>query len=411
MKVNNVADLIGDTPLVKIDYSTHGLDNINLYAKMELLNPFGSVKDRIGKTMYWDAKKDIDQDTVIESSSGNTAKALCSLTQDTHDFETVTNRIKLDYIKDLLEVIGADITEVPGSNECPDPTNPENPNEIIKDMVREHPNEYYHTDQYFTDKNPAAHEQTGDEILDDLKTVDIIAGDLGTSGTTRGIGRRVREQTSPSPEIHGVITEAQGYVPGGRNRNELFETGLFDKDFYDAIHEGSTQGAIDGMLDLIRKEGILCGPTTGLVYSAITSYLKGCDNELDVVFIACDRMEPYVEYLKKNRPSIFTDKNTNKSLPEAQHMQPESIPNEAICVDTRVPYAYRRKPFPQSINIPLKQLESMLQQSPPFTDEQPIVLVCPEGQKTTWATRKLRWYGIEAYNLDGGMNSYIDAQG
>ena len=405
MKADHTADLIGDTPLVKVSDSTHGLDDVTLWAKMELLNPYGSVKDRIGKTMYWDKRHSVEADTVIESSSGNTAKALTALTEGRHDFKTVTNRIKLDYVHDILTVLGAEITEVPGSNECPDPTNPENPNEIIRDMVRREPNEYYHTDQYFTDKNPEAHRQTGEEILDDLPGVDIIAGDLGTSGTTRGIGEHVRDQRDDPAEIHGVITDAAGYVPGGRNKNELFETGLFDKAFYDDIHKATTQEAIDGMLDLIRHEGILCGPTTGLVYAAITDHLARRETrDVDVAFIACDRMEPYIGYLQENRPSLFATTSQDESLPKPARIGYDDIEPDMLQVDTRVQYAYRRNPYPNSINIPLKTLESLLEQGTPFSKDETVVLLCPEGVKTVHATRKLRSYGVEAYSLEEGMN-------
>ena len=407
MKANNTAELVGDTPLVKIDGSTHGLDGVRLWAKMELLNPYGSVKDRIGKTMYWDQRHGIDADTVIESSSGNTAKALTALTEDKHGFKTVTNRIKLDTVRDILTVLGADIDEVPGSNECPDPTNPDNPNEIIRDMVRANPETYYHTNQYFTDDNPSAHEGTGEEILRELPGVDVIVGDLGTAGTTKGIGRHIRQEQDNPASIHGVFTDAAGYVPGGRNRNELFETGLFDKDFYDEIHEASTQDAIDGMLDLIRKEGILCGPTTGLVYAAITDYLSDQETDgVDVVFIACDRMEPYIGYLKDNRPSLFTASKQEESLPEPAYITYGDIKPSMVQVDTRVQFAYQRNPYPNSINIPLKTLESLLEQGPPFSQDETVVLLCPEGVKTRFATQKLRSYDVEAYSVENGMNPY-----
>ena len=88
MKYESIAETVGNTPLVKISKETHRLDNVELYAKMEMMNPFGSVKDRIGKKMYWDNKEHISQNTIIESSSGNTAKALAALTGTKHKFKT-----------------------------------------------------------------------------------------------------------------------------------------------------------------------------------------------------------------------------------------------------------------------------------------------------------------------------------
>jgi cysteine synthase len=97
MIVKNITDLIGNTPLLEIDNSIHGLKNINLYAKLELFNPFGSVKD---KTAWAMLREHIDEiknsgQTVIESSSGNTAKAIqmiCGINE--IPFKIVTNRVR-----------------------------------------------------------------------------------------------------------------------------------------------------------------------------------------------------------------------------------------------------------------------------------------------------------------------------
>lgn len=405
MIYSSINETVGNTPLLKIKQKTHGIKNATIYAKMELMNPFGSVKDRIAKNIYGDKKEEIaKKKTVIESSSGNTAKALASLTQRRHKFKTITNRIKIEYVKKLLQVLDTEIVELPGTNECPDPTNPQNPLAVIEKEVGQSPDKYFHTNQYFNEENPKAHRETGREILEDLPEVTDFFADIGTSGTTRGIGNYLREHTKKSPNIHGVLTEAGSYVPGGRDMNELFETGFFQEEFYDELHTGTTDEAIDGMLDLIRGEGILCGPTTGLVFNCLKKALQDTEEEKTVVFVACDRMEPYIEYLEKNRPSIFNQtKEEEQDLPDPKQIDEEDIPRDALLIDTRVPYAYRRNGYPNSINIPLQKLEELLRQTTPVQKDQVVVLICAKGEKTKNLTSKLLQEGVEAYNLKGGI--------
>src|SRR5579871_3079436 len=114
MIVKHVTDLIGNTPMLEIDPSVHGLKNINLYAKLELLNPFGSVKDKTAWNMLRHDLEEIKAkgQTVIEASSGNTAKAIqviCSM----HGipFKIVTNRVRVREVKQVLQLLGTDIEE------------------------------------------------------------------------------------------------------------------------------------------------------------------------------------------------------------------------------------------------------------------------------------------------------------
>ena len=208
MLINKITDLIGQTPLLRLEPSLHGLKNIDLYAKLELLNPFGSVKD---KSAWMVLKDDIEKialngQTVIESSSGNMAKAmqlLCGM----HgvQFRTITNRIKVPEAKQILQVLGARVDELPGQSECPDPTDPNDPIAVIQQIVNAEPKKYFHTSQYTNEKNIEAHySMTGKEIQDDLKKVDFFIGGLGTTGSTRGAGTYLKEH-NPTLKNIGVI--------------------------------------------------------------------------------------------------------------------------------------------------------------------------------------------------------------
>jgi len=154
MAYESVEELIGNTPLVKIDQDIHGLENIELYAKLEYYNPFGSLKDRVAYNMVKPELEEIKKEdkTVLEASSGNTAKAMSTISS-MHglEFKTITNRIKYPAVRKILKTLGTDIEELPGLSDCPDPNDPDNFHSQAQDIAEKNPEEYFHPDQYFND--------------------------------------------------------------------------------------------------------------------------------------------------------------------------------------------------------------------------------------------------------------------
>ncbi|MET9972021.1 pyridoxal-phosphate dependent enzyme, partial [Streptomyces sp. NPDC006356] len=156
MRYDSITEAIGNTPLVRIDPAVHGLRNIDLYAKLELLNPFGSVKDRAAWNMARPhlATAAEEGGQVVELSSGNTAKALAVLAgMHGLTFKSVTNRMRIPEIKDLLLLLGAQIEELPGQSECLDPTATDDPLTLFHRALSEPDSSYLHTDQYFNPRN------------------------------------------------------------------------------------------------------------------------------------------------------------------------------------------------------------------------------------------------------------------
>ncbi|MFD7100689.1 pyridoxal-phosphate dependent enzyme, partial [Streptomyces xanthophaeus] len=151
MRYENITDAIGNTPLVRIDPAVHGLRHIDLYAKLEMLNPFGSLKDRAAWNMVRGRLPGAGErgETVVELSSGNTAKAL-ALIAGMHGlpFKSVTNRMRVPEIKDLLLLLGAEIEELPGRSECLDPTDTEDPLTLFHQQLGRTGGAHLHTDQY-----------------------------------------------------------------------------------------------------------------------------------------------------------------------------------------------------------------------------------------------------------------------
>lgn len=423
MLANCITELIGRTPLLKLDPSLHGLKNVDVFAKLELLNPFGSVKDKSAWTVLKDDIQQIASDgkSVIESSSGNMAKAmqiLCSM----YDvpFKIVTNRIKVPEVKQILQVLGAEVDELPGLSECPDPSDPNDPITFIEQMMSAAPGKYFHTSQYTNPKNIEAHYGlTGREILDDLSQVDFFIGGLGTTGSTRGAGTYLKEQNAKLKNI-GVIASKGQLLPGIRNVDEMYEVGLFRRDFYDEIVEVSTEEAIDAMLLLIRKAGVLAGPTGGGSLAAALKYLRAIDSSLqerhNAVFIVCDRVEWYLSYLQKHRPALFGMSRKADGISSVSREQIETAPQvsvdeaaqlisnkETLVVDLRGALAFKTARIAGSINIPPDALEDLCEQGTPFSPGRTIVLVCPVGDQSKRFAAYLTAKGITCFSLKGGM--------
>ena len=426
MLYKSVTELIGNTPLIEISKEITKLKNINVYAKCELYNPFGSLKDRAGYAMLKDEIQKLKENkmTVIESSSGNTAKALqiiCSMNG--IPFKTVTNRIKIPETKEILKVAGAEIEELPGLSECPDPTDPNDPVAYIERIVSENPNKYYHTNQYTNLKNPKAHyEHTGKEIYDDLGKVDYFFGTLGTTGSSRGTIEYLLEKNKNLKKI-GIIAEKGDTIPGIRNKDEMYEVGIFNKSLYDEIVSVNSDEAVEEMLVLNRKCGILGGPTSGAAFKGTLKYLREIDDKLkepaNAVFIACDRMEWYMSYIKKRRPEIFDSeikRETIRTLTEEDMKYAKTIninnaeewieKNNPIIIDLRGNLAYKNGHIENAINITDIFFEDLVDNGTPFSKENSVLLVCSIGDKSKKFSSLLNKKGMNVYSLENGMTAW-----
>jgi pyridoxal-5'-phosphate-dependent protein, beta subunit len=422
----SVTELIGNTPLIEISKEITKLKNINVYAKCELYNPFGSLKDRAGYAMLKDEIQKLKENnmTVIESSSGNTAKAIqiiCSING--IPFKTVTNRIKIPETKEILKVAGAEIEELPGLSECPDPTDPNDPVAYIERIVSENSNKYYHTNQYTNLKNPKVHyEHTGKEIYDDLGKVDYFFGTLGTTGSSRGTIEYLLEKNKNLKKI-GIIAEKGDTIPGIRNKDEMYEVGIFNKSLYDEIVLVNSDEAIEEMLVLNRKCGILGGPTSGAAFKGTLKYLREIDDKLEepanAVFIACDRMEWYMSYIKKRRPEIFDSeikRETIRTLTEEDMKYAKTIDvnnveewiekNNPIIIDLRGNLAYKNGHIANAINITDIFFEDLVDNGTPFSKENSVLLVCSIGDKSKKFSSLLNKKGMNVYSLENGMTAW-----
>ena len=427
MLYKNVTELIGNTPTIEISRQITGLKHVDLYVKCELYNPFGSLKDRAAYSMLKDKIADIKQSgaTVIESSSGNTAKALQILcAMNGIAFKTVTNRIKVPETKNILKVCGAQIEELPGLSECPDPTDPNDPVAYIERTVAESDGKYYHTNQYTNLKNPQIHyETTGPEIERDVGKVDYFFSTLGTTGSSRGIIEYLKEK-NPALRKIGIIADKGDNIPGIRNKDEMYEVGIFEKSLYDGIVTVNSMQAIEQMLILNRKLGILGGPTSGACFYGAMDYLKKLDEtltqDIKAVFVACDRMEWYMSYIEKRRPDLFNAdvaveniRNMSESDVEAfaKTVDAENVgdfmeQNAPVVIDMRGNLAYKNGHIKNAVNITDVFFDDIVENGTPFSAESTVLLVCATGDKSKKYSALLNKKGLNVYSLDGGMVEY-----
>lgn len=430
MRYDHITELIGNTPLLRLDPAVHGLRNVELYAKLESCNPFGSVKDRVAWGMIRDELDGIvaKGQSFIEASSGNTAKALRILGA-IHGvgLRAVTNRIKVAEVRELLQLFETEIVELPGLSECPDPTTPNDVYSVIEATMAQQPGAYFHPSQYTNEKNIEAHHHgTGREIHEDLAAdginrVDYLIGGLGTTGSTRGTATYLRKH-NPELRTVAVVSDRTDFIPGIRSESEMWDVGLFQADFYDDIVTVEAGNAVDATLRLATGYGILAGPTSGASYAAALETLAASDitdGPIVAVFIVCDRLEPYLSYIKKRRPDLF-DRPDRRPRPTAteQAATPTLSPGELAeldragkptIVDTRGAMAYRIGHVPGALNIRDDQLDDMFAQGIPFPRSRPVVFVCPVGELSLRFATRAKQAGYDASSLAGGIVAWRDA--
>lgn len=432
MIVEHMTDLIGNTPILKIPEHVHGLENVTLYAKLEMLNPFGSVKDRIAWALLKDRLNELkdEQKTVLENSSGNTAKALQAIASSYGiPFKLMTSLAKVKEPLDILRVMGAEVEELSqASTDCFDPNDPNDPQYQIERFVKNSNGKAYFTSQFTNMANVDVHrETTGPEILADVPDVNVFVGGLGTTGSSRGIVEALKK-SRPSLKCLGVCASEYDYIPGIRSAEQMWEVGLFERDIYDDIIDMHASDAVAAMIELNRGCALLCGPSAGAQYAAIKGHFSRNipDRPISVVFLACDRMEWYLSYIRKYAPQVFEDNSVTRATDYAnyypfdikanqievpvEHLTTWISESDPLIIDTRNTTSFRISHIDGAMNIPEKEFEGLLEKTQPFSPNKPVLLICAVGKKTFKSAAYLSQKGIRAYTLRGGHVAWQNYQ-
>ncbi len=291
----SMQELIGNTPLVRL--SQLGFpEQLNVYAKLELYNPAGSVKDRIGRSMIADAESRgilKPGSTIIEATAGNTGLgiAFAALNRGYRLIFVVPQKFSQEK-QTLMKALGAEIIHTSteegmlGAARKAEELRAEIPNSVS-------------LEQFKNQSNPRAHyETTGPEIYRDLDgKIDYVVAGAGSGGTYTGVLRYLKEQ---NPAIKGILADPIGSTIGGGEHSDYEIEGIgndfiadtMDMSLVDQVIKVSDAEAFEQVRIAAKKEGIFAGSSSGAALAAVNKLTKTVTLGT-VVVILPDRGERY----------------------------------------------------------------------------------------------------------------------
>ncbi|MEK7863344.1 MAG: cystathionine beta-synthase [Chloroflexota bacterium] len=307
----NILGLIGNTPLVRLSRIGRGL-RPTILAKMEHLNPGGSVKDRIGLLMIEDAERRgvlKPGGTIVEPTSGNTGVglALAAAIKGYHLVCTMADKQSQEK-RDLLRAFGAEVIV------CPTAVPPESPEsyyKVAERIARETPGGFL-PNQYYNAMNPEAHYRTtGPELWAQTDgTITHFVVGVGTGGTVSGAGKYLKEQ---DPKIQIIGADPEGSLYTGdihpykvEGIGEDFYPGTFDAALIDRWLRVTDRDSFLTARRLTREEGILVGGSSGTAMFAALEVAKDLDESAVMVVLFADSGRSYLskiyndEWMRQN---------------------------------------------------------------------------------------------------------------
>ena len=310
---NRISEAVGWTPLVKLGATVDDLD-CEVWAKIEFLNPMGSVKDRIARHIIEKAMSENRLhagDMVVENSSGNTAMglAMMSVLEDLRCTMVVRKQTSKEKL-DCLRAMGINLVLVDG--ELP-PDDPESYNRKAREIVAHEPGAFF-PDQHNNRENSDAHyATTGPEIWQQMDgRIDYLVAGMGTGGTICGVARYLKEQ-DPSIRViavdpegsvfhdwfhHQRLEEPAPYLVEGLGDEEII--GCPDFSLLDDVYRVSDREAFRATRALARREAILGGGSSGAALWAVRKLGRTLDRPARVVTIFPDSGTRYMS-------TIFND--------------------------------------------------------------------------------------------------------
>ncbi|MBB5828703.1 cystathionine beta-synthase [Micromonospora carbonacea] len=334
---DNVVEMIGNTPLVRLRNVTEGI-RATVLAKVEYLNPGGSVKDRIALRMVEDAEAAgilRPGGTIVEPTSGNTGVGLALVAQ-LKGYRCVfvcPDKVSQDK-QDVLRAYGAEVVV------CPTAVAPEDPRSyynVSDRLAREIPGAWK-PDQYSNPANPRSHyETTGPELWKqtDGRLTHFVAG-VGTGGTISGIGRYLKEASDGRVQIVGADPEGSVYS-GGTGRPYLVEgvgedfwPTTYDRDVADRIVEVSDKASFEMTRRLAREEGLLVGGSCGMAVVAALEVARDAGPDDVIVVLLPDSGKGYLSKIFNDawmaRYGFLDNSGTEPTVADALAGKPGGLP-------------------------------------------------------------------------------------
>ena len=295
--VNSVLELIGNTPIVKINKIVKK-NSASIFAKIESFNPCGSIKDRICRSMIETAEKESKikiGDTLIEPTSGNTGIGLAfvcaakgyKLVLTMPDTMSVERR-------NMLKAFGAELILTDGQKDMIGAV--ERADELADSRG------YFQPQQFKNPANPEAHRKTtAREILNQIGNLDAFVAGVGTGGTITGVGEILKKELGAHVKIIAVEPLNSPVLSGGKPGLHAiqgigagFVPEVLNKDIIDEIIRVSDENAYETTRKLIREEGILCGISSGANFFAAMKIAAELGSGKKVVVVFPDTGERYL---------------------------------------------------------------------------------------------------------------------
>ncbi|MEK6987006.1 MAG: cysteine synthase family protein, partial [Candidatus Thermoplasmatota archaeon] len=267
-KASNVADLVGNTPLLRLDrIAKDVVPGVELYAKAEWDNPGGSVKDRAALYMLRDAEGNglTPDQIILDATSGNTGIALAMLGAAEGFRITLCVPQNISQVRRrILRAYGAELIFTPAAEGT------DGAQRVAKAMAEREPGRYWYFDQYNNEANWRAHfETTGPEIFDQTRgRITHFLASLGTTGTFVGVGRYLRN-VAPHVRLVAVQPDSPFHgIEGVKHMETAKVPGIWDPSLPDETMTVATEDAQAVSLRLAREEGYLVGTSSGAAMDA-----------------------------------------------------------------------------------------------------------------------------------------------
>jgi cystathionine beta-synthase len=298
---HSVVDLVGNTPLVRLNHVTDGI-RATVLVKVEYLNPGGSSKDRIATNIIDAAEREgllRPGGTIVEPTSGNTGVGLALVAQQRgyRCIFVVPDKVAEDK-RAVLRAYGAEVVVAPTAVE---PEDPRSYYSVSDRLVREIPGAYK-PNQYENPNGPRSHyETTGPEIWRDTdgRLTHFVAG-VGTGGTITGTARYLREVAGDAVRVVGVDPVGSIYTGGPvhgylvEGVGEDFWPGAYDSTLVDELHRVSDAESFAMTRRLAREEGLLVGGSSGMAVVGALRAARDLDEDAVVVVLLPDGGRGYL---------------------------------------------------------------------------------------------------------------------
>ena len=287
----DILQTIGNTPIVRIN-KLNPNKNTTIYAKLEGLNPSGSIKDRIALSMLQQAEisgKLTKGKTIIEPTSGNTGVALAMIgSLKGYDVEIIMSSAVSIERRQMIKAFGGIVTLTDGK------LGTDGAIRKAREMVKEDPEKYFMPDQFSNEFNKIAHYRTtGEEIWKQTDgKIDYFVSSLGTSGTIMGVSKVLKEH---NPQIKIVCAHpVKGhYIQGLKNMEEAIVPSIYDPSQIDITIMVETEAAYEMTRQIVAKEGIFVGMSSGAAMYATVEIARQITSGT-IVVIFPDRGEKYL---------------------------------------------------------------------------------------------------------------------